>query len=152
MAGPVKWNIAQRGTLRSPMPDANKLTPASSEDLAAALAFALRFEGRKRVHNADESMSEIVAKRLVRHLELAGFVVLKKPPIGGGAALGRGARARIRGPINSTIIVHRRAQFPYLEPPAAWSFAASRFARRTEISLSSMWRKFGRSVLARSSR
>jgi len=35
-------------------------------DLAAALGFALRFEGRKRVHNAD--MSEIVARRLVEHL------------------------------------------------------------------------------------
>jgi hypothetical protein len=26
----------------------------------------------------------------VRHLERAGFVVMKRPPIGGGAALGRG--------------------------------------------------------------
>lgn len=49
------------------MLDANKLTPASPEDLAAALAFALRFAGRKRIHNADELMAEIVAKRLVRH-------------------------------------------------------------------------------------
>ena len=36
--------------------------------------------GRKRVHNADEIMAEIVAKRLVEHLERAGFVVMKKPP------------------------------------------------------------------------
>ncbi len=35
-------------------------------------------------------MAEIVAKRLVEHLERAGFVVMKKPPISGGAALGRG--------------------------------------------------------------
>jgi hypothetical protein len=28
-------------------------------------------------------MAEIVAKRLVEHLERAGFVVMKKPPIGG---------------------------------------------------------------------
>jgi hypothetical protein len=35
-------------------------------------------------------MSAIVAKRLVEHLERAGFVVMKKPPIGGRAALGRG--------------------------------------------------------------
>ena len=55
-----------------------------NEDLAAAIAFALRFEGRKRVHNADDSMSEIVAKRLVRHLERAGFVVIKRPPARGG--------------------------------------------------------------------
>ena len=58
-------------------------------DLADALAFALRFQGRKRVHNADEIMAEIVAKRLVEHLEGADFVVMKRRPIGGGAALGR---------------------------------------------------------------
>jgi hypothetical protein len=46
-------------------------------------------QGRKRVHNADEIMAEIVAKRLIEHLERAGFVVMKKPPVGGGAALAR---------------------------------------------------------------
>jgi hypothetical protein len=35
-------------------------------------------------------MAEIVAARLVDHLERAGFVVMKRPPIEGGAALGRG--------------------------------------------------------------
>ncbi len=69
---------------------ADPLSPASPDDLSAALAFALRFEGRKRVHNADELMSEIVARRLVEHLERAGFVVMKRRPIGGAAALGRG--------------------------------------------------------------
>jgi hypothetical protein len=47
------------------MSDADKLTPADSSDVADALAFALRFQGRKRVHNADEIRAEIVAKRLV---------------------------------------------------------------------------------------
>ena len=61
------------------MPDApQRLTPADPRDLADALAFALRFQGRKRVHNADEIMAEIVAKRLVEHLERAGFVVMKR--------------------------------------------------------------------------
>lgn len=73
-----------------PMPDADKLTPADSSDLVAALAYALRYQGRKRVRNADEIMAEIVAKRIVDHLERAGFVVMKRPAIGGGAALGRG--------------------------------------------------------------
>jgi hypothetical protein len=50
----------------------------------------LRFHGRKRVHDAHEIMAEIVAKRLVEHLERAGFVVVQRAPIGGGAALGRG--------------------------------------------------------------
>jgi len=35
-------------------------------------------------------MSAIVAKRLVEHLERSGFAVMKRPPIRGGAALGRG--------------------------------------------------------------
>jgi len=68
----------------------NTLCRATAEDVADALAFALRFQGRKRVHNADELMSAIVAKRLVEHLERSGFVVMKRPPIRGGAALGRG--------------------------------------------------------------
>ena len=70
---------------------ADRLTPATPEDLAAALPFALRFQGRKRVHNADEIMAEIVAKRLVEHLERAGFVVMKRPPAPGHAIIGRGA-------------------------------------------------------------
>jgi hypothetical protein len=70
---------------------AERLTPAPHDDLASALAFALRFDGRKRVHNADEFMSAIVARRLVEHLERSGFVVMKKPPIGGAA--GRVMRA-----------------------------------------------------------
>ncbi len=67
-----------------------RLTIAAPEDLADALAFALRFDGRKRKHDAAEMMAQIVAKRLVEHLGRAGFVVMKKPPIGGASALGRG--------------------------------------------------------------
>ena len=72
------------------MPDAEKLTPADPSDLAAALSFGLRYQGRKRVHNADEIMAEIVARRLVEHLDRAGFVIMKRPPEIGAAALGRG--------------------------------------------------------------
>ena len=40
------------------MPDADeKLTPADPDELAAALAFALKFEGRKRQHDADAFMA-----------------------------------------------------------------------------------------------
>jgi hypothetical protein len=35
-------------------------------------------------------MTAIATERVVRHPEHAGFVVMKRPPIGGGAALGRG--------------------------------------------------------------
>jgi hypothetical protein len=74
--------------------DPSALSLAKFEDLADALAFTLRFQGRKRVHNADELMWAIVAKRLVEHLERSGFVVMKRPPIGGAAALGRGHGGR----------------------------------------------------------
>jgi hypothetical protein len=56
-------------------------------DLADALAFALRFQGRKRVHNADEIMAAIVAERLAEHLERAGFVIMQRAPIRGDATL-----------------------------------------------------------------
>jgi hypothetical protein len=70
--------------------DCDALTPATAQDVAAALAFAPRFQGRKRTHNADELMSAIVARRLVEHLARSGFVVMKRPPIGGSAPHGRG--------------------------------------------------------------
>ena len=72
------------------MTEPEKLTPADPADLASALAFALRYSGRKRIHDADAFMAEIVAQRLVKHIERAGFVVMKRPPILGGGALGRG--------------------------------------------------------------
>jgi hypothetical protein len=62
------------------------LTPARPEDIAEALAFALRYSGRKRVHDSAEIMATIVAKRLVEHLDRCGFVIMKKPPIPGSAA------------------------------------------------------------------
>jgi hypothetical protein len=34
-------------------------------------------------------MAEIVAKRLINHLQRAGFVVMKRAPLVAGAALGR---------------------------------------------------------------
>jgi len=61
------------------MSDTPSLRPASPDELAEALAFALRYEGRKRVPHADDLMARIAAERLVRHLERSGFVVLKRP-------------------------------------------------------------------------
>ena len=67
------------------------LAPASAEDIADALAFALRYSGRKRVHDSAEIMAAIVAKRLVEHLDRCGFVILRKPPIPGSAPPQAGA-------------------------------------------------------------
>ena len=73
----------------------NASRPPLAEDVADALAFALRFQGRKRVQNADEIMPAIVAKRLVEHLERAGFVVRKRPLTAGARRpTGRGDEGR----------------------------------------------------------
>jgi hypothetical protein len=45
-----------------------------------ALAFALRYDGRRRVHHADSVMAQITAERLVAHLEQSLFLVMKRPP------------------------------------------------------------------------
>jgi hypothetical protein len=62
------------------MPDTPKLRPATRDELTQSLSFALRFNGRKRVHSADELMADITAERLVEYLEQAGYVVMCKPP------------------------------------------------------------------------
>jgi hypothetical protein len=64
---------------------AAELLPAAPQDIADALAFALRYSGRKRVHDSAEIMATIVAKRLVEHLDRCGFVVMRKPPVAGSA-------------------------------------------------------------------
>lgn len=58
----------------------DKLTPAGPADVAEALAFALCLSGRRRAHCADDMMAGIAASRLVEHLALSGFVVMKQLP------------------------------------------------------------------------
>jgi hypothetical protein len=77
------------------MTEVDRLTPADPQDLADALAFALRFDGRRRKHDAAEMMARIVAKRPVKHLERLGFVVMKET----ANRRRSGAWARIRGAI-----------------------------------------------------
>jgi hypothetical protein len=42
---------------------------ATRDEITQSLSFALRFNGRKRAHDADETMARITAERLVEHLE-----------------------------------------------------------------------------------
>ncbi len=76
------------------MTEAEPLTPASSDDLEQAIAFALQFRGRKRIRTASDIMATLTAERIVEHLKDSGFVVMRKPPGVGAAALGRGAEKR----------------------------------------------------------
>ncbi len=55
------------------------LSPASPSEIAEALIHGLRYDGRRRVHDADELMARVVAERLVEHLERSGFVLCRRP-------------------------------------------------------------------------
>jgi hypothetical protein len=62
-------------------PDLTTLKPADYDRLAESLAYALRhYSGKKIARDADGFMAGIVAKRLVEHLELCGFVVMSGEP------------------------------------------------------------------------
>ena len=61
-------------------PNTADLTPVTGEETEWTLSFALRFDGRKHHHRADEAMARIVTAHLNRHLRQSGFVVMKKPP------------------------------------------------------------------------
>jgi hypothetical protein len=56
------------------MPQSAELKPASPEVVANALAFALWRRGSKRTRDSPEIVVQIVAKRLVEHLERSGNV------------------------------------------------------------------------------
>ena len=67
-----------------------KLTIADPKDLSNSLSFALRFEGKRRYNDSDRFAADIIADRLVKHLDRAGYVVMKKPPLGGHDQVARG--------------------------------------------------------------
>jgi hypothetical protein len=79
------------------MADPEKLTLASADEIEHSLAFALRYSGRKRVHDADIFMSEHVARRLAEHLQRSGYVIFKKPPIDGHSELSHGPKGEGAG-------------------------------------------------------
>jgi hypothetical protein len=52
---------------------------ATPDDVAQTLAFALLYSGRKRTRDSETMIADIVAKRLVEHLNRSGFVVMRRP-------------------------------------------------------------------------
>jgi|GEM_PF-1012638 len=61
-------------------PPGRDLLPAASDDIADSLAHALRYDGRRRVHDADALMAGLVADRLMEHLQRCGFRVMRLTP------------------------------------------------------------------------
>ena len=62
------------------MPDDPMLRPATAQEVAETLTSALRSDGGERARPTDEFMARIAAERIVRHLELSGFVLMRRPP------------------------------------------------------------------------
>jgi len=62
-------------------PTQTPLFPADPEEVADALSFALRFDerGRPRPHGG-EMVAVLAAQHLARHLERAGFVLMRRRP------------------------------------------------------------------------
>jgi hypothetical protein len=65
------------------MPDDEKLTPADPRDVETALALALTSGKALARTQSAETMSKVVAERLVAQLKASGFVVMRRPIEGG---------------------------------------------------------------------
>ena len=61
------------------MSDRSELRPATPEEIAEALSFALRFKGRRPFPQSNSLMAEITAVHLVEHLLRCGFQLMKGP-------------------------------------------------------------------------
>jgi hypothetical protein len=61
------------------MSDRSGLRPATPEEIAEALSFALRFKGRRPFPQSASMMAEITAAHLVEHLLRCGFQLMKGP-------------------------------------------------------------------------
>jgi len=62
----------------------------SASEYALVLLHALTSDSRLAKAQSAELMASIVAERLIARLEHDGFVIMRRPPAPGGAALGRG--------------------------------------------------------------
>ena len=56
-----------------------ELRPATPEEIAEALCFALRFKGRRPFPQSRNLMADVTAAHLVEHLQRCGFHIMKGP-------------------------------------------------------------------------
>jgi hypothetical protein len=77
---PLKFLLCSEiGIYHSDMTDASDLRPATFDEIAETLSFALSYQGRRRVYDADGAMARITAEWLVCHLAASGFMLMKQP-------------------------------------------------------------------------
>ena len=87
-AHPPRGAFSARYVLISGLSSADARSPAHtrrSQRCCRLRGLRPAVSGRKRVHDLDKYMAAIAADRIVRHLENAGYVVMKKPPIVGSS-------------------------------------------------------------------
>ena len=80
-----------------PADDPQQLRPATPDEVAETLSYALRYDSYRRVHHSDDAMARITAERLVERLARSGFVLMKRPPARAPSAPGVGLRKEPRG-------------------------------------------------------
>ncbi len=56
-----------------------QMRPATRDEVVQALAYGLRFEGRRRAHHADELMARIAAEKLADYLSRSNLIVMNGP-------------------------------------------------------------------------
>ena len=67
--------------------DLDKLVPADPNHLLADLCWALTRGSALDRAQAGEVMAKVVSERIVARLKHGGYVIMRKPPIGGSAPL-----------------------------------------------------------------
>jgi hypothetical protein len=72
------------------MTDDSNPKPATAEELAEALSFALRFNGRKQFPQSHALMARVTAEHLVQHLLRCGFEITRKPAAAAPSTSGHG--------------------------------------------------------------
>ena len=61
-----------------PLRPPDELIPASAEEIATALAHALRFDARGKARRGGGDLAaSLAAERLVEHLQRSGFVLMR---------------------------------------------------------------------------